>query len=412
LFTKSQSVKKNVTYGLGFGIVAVGLILAYKVLIYVLLGANLASYDGNLRLSIYDFNTFIYFFYALLFNSMFALIAFFYFPVILPVARFSKLKSRDQNLLIFALVSMVVMIGIITVSISLNEDYPNLYMRQHTRYYAPLLILFLSLFYQQFFVYDEPLESDRLVPIIHRKPRLLFCCFTVFFCMLVFGLFHFFSNVCIDGVLVQAISSLGSSLADLTGDINKFAVQWQLILAKGAVVVVVLVFSVLLTKERTRKASAPIFVCLIVALSITNNFYAMKEFRSVYGDAPVLIDEAITINKYLQDCDSMGNVLVISDGYAPVLDTYIEGNAYYTTKSKITDLIAEEVDGAIDLTTQKIVSNYPFNEYDLSSVEYLVTDNSITLDETYYHKIDLTGVTDYNLYQSVDCTRLYVESVK
>ncbi|MBP1737135.1 MAG: hypothetical protein H6Q60_1016 [Oscillospiraceae bacterium] len=404
VFTKTHTPKQNLTYGLGFGIAALGLILAYKVFVYFVFGSNLNSYDGNLRLAVYDFDTFIYLFYAFFYNLMFALIALFYLPVIMPITRFHSLGKREKNLLVFAVAGLLAMLAIITVSISLNEDYPKYYIRQHTRYYAPLVIIFLALFFQQF-CSGEKDEPERRVPIVRCKPVAALTVFTVFFCMLVFYLFHFFSNVCIDGVLLQAISSLGSSLAELSGDINEFSAQWQLVLAKCLVVAVVIAFTILLTANRTKKNGARVFVLCIVAISVANNYFAMKEFRGVYADAPVLMDEAITINNYLLDNNDGGNVLIISSGYAPVLDTYIEGTPYFTTKAKIEDALGDA--DTIELSVQKIVSNYPFNEYDLSQVEYIITDHCVDLNMDFYQEIEFSGVTDYSLYHSVDPVNLY-----
>jgi hypothetical protein len=403
LFTKSNSWKHNIIYGFFFGATATGLILGYKLLILILWGSNAATYSGNLRLSVYDFNTFIYFFYANLYNLMFALIAFFFFPVVMPMFRFKKLEKSEKNLLVFALVSLLVMIVIITTSISLNEDYPKLYMRQHTRYYAPLLIIFLTLFFKEHFV---PKEDEELS---EKKPIWPLTAFTVFFCMIVFSLFRFFSNVCIDGVLLQAISSIGKSFTELTGDINQFNVAWQLILAKCLVVLVVIVFTVILVRDKTKKIGSRVLIVLIIAISLLNNYFSMKEFRDVYGDAPSLIAQAISINDYLLSNSDNGTVLIITDGYAPILDTYISDTAYWTTKSKVLEQLDKQE--YIDLSAKKIVSNYPFIDYeDLNHVDYVVTDHSVTINLDYYEKLDISGLSRYSVYKALDPSKLYLES--
>ena len=217
LFTKKNTVKQNIKYGIIFSFIACGAILGFKLLIYLLLGSGNASYNGNLGLSIYDFKTVMYFLYANLYNGMFALTAFFYFPVILPLFRFKRLSNSEKNMLVFAVVSLVIMIVIITCSISLNEDYPNLYMRQHTRYYAPLLIMFLTLFYKECFA-----DTDTDMYELERPKRVsVLAAVTVFSCMVIYAVFRFFSNVCIDGVLLEGFDYfVGGRLRFLEIQIN------------------------------------------------------------------------------------------------------------------------------------------------------------------------------------------------
>ena len=259
----------------------------FKLAVYLLLGSGYASYGGNLWRSLLDFKIFMYFLYANLYNGMFALTAFFYFPVILPLFRFKRLKDSEKNMLVFAVVSLVIMIVIISGSISLNEDYPNLFMRQHTRYYAPLLILFLALFYKECFADTETAELES------PKKFSMLAAVTVFSCMVVFSIFRFFSNVCIDGVLLEGLDYFGKSLALVSGDPNKFQISWQLVLAKSLLIVGTAAFTVILFRPKTKKAGACVFVALILAVSVLNNVCTIKELRSNYERKPELINQAI-----------------------------------------------------------------------------------------------------------------------
>ncbi len=400
LFTKKNPVRQNIRYGILFCLVAGGTILGYKLLLFLLLGPGVSSYTGNRRLSVYDLNTFIYFFYANIYNGMLALTAFFYFPVVMPLIRFRRFCKSERNLLVFAAVSLIAMIVIITLSISLNEDYPKMYMRQHTRYYAPLLIPFLTLFFKELFAKGAYEEGDP-----PKKRAAVLIALTVFSCMIVLCVFRFFSNVCIDGVLLQTLSSLGEKYAKITGDPNEFHVTWQLMLAKGLLVLGAAAFTVLFLRERTRKAGSRVFVVLIVLVSVLNNFFAMKEFKRIYEKSPDQIGQAIAINQYLEK--NGGNVLVITDGYNPVLDTYLTVPVYWTKKSEALKLIENRE--FIDLSEQKIISNYPSTPYeDLKEADYIITDNSVRVDEASHEEIELEGVTRFNIYKNSEKTKLYL----
>ncbi|MGE4483709.1 MAG: glycosyltransferase family 39 protein [Oscillospiraceae bacterium] len=399
LFTKKNTLRQNIKYGIMFGIIVCSAFIAFKLILYFMLGTGYATYDGNRRLSVYDFNTLMYFIYALAFNVTCALIAFFFFPVVVPLFRFNKLNKIERNMLVFAVSSLVIMIFIITLSISANEDYPKLYIRQHTRYYAPLLIIFLTLFFKELFLQRDIQNNDKPLSVT------ILTAFTVFFCMAVFGVFRFFSNVCIDGVLLQGLSAIGEKIAKITGDVNTFKASWQLVLVKSFTVLLVTAFTILLLKEKTRKTGMRIFVVLIFSVCIVNNFFAMKEFRRIYGKDSELIEQAISLNQYISE--NGGNVLIITDGYNPVLETYITEPVYWTKKADALKLI--ENSGYIDLTEQKIVSNYPWVEYDLSTVDYIITDNRVKFNKVLDKEINIEGVSKYSIYLNKDTSKIYLK---
>ncbi len=398
-FTKINSLKQNLIYCIGFCVMAGGAILGYKIIVFLTLGMGVSSYEGNLRLAVYDFNTFIYFFYALINNIMFALLAFFYFPVLIPLLRFERFEKSERNMLVFAVVSMVVMIFIIALSISTNEDYPKLFIRQHTRYYAPLLILFLTLFFKERFIHNAAEEQD--------KPKTLARLFTwtVFFCMIVFSLFRFFSNVCIDGVLLQAISSLGGKHTQITGDPNVFHIPWQLFLVKSVLVLGIAGFTVVLLKANTKKTGTRLLVLLMMIVCVLNNYFSMKEFDRIYRKTPDQISQAIAVNQFVQE--NQGNVLIITSGYEPALDTYILRPVYWTKTSEIKKLL--EGHELIDLREQKIISNYPSTAYEtLDTVDYLITDHSVKIDGESSEEIKIQGLSRYRIYKSIDKSKVYL----
>ena len=398
LFTRKNTIKQNIKYGILFGIIVCSAFIAFKLLLYFMLGAGHETYSGNRRLSVYDFTTLMYFFYALIFNVMCALIAFFFLPVVVPLFRFNKLNKVEKNLLVFAVASLAIMLFIITLSISANEDYPKLYIRQHTRYYAPLLIAFLTLFFKQLFLQRDIQNNDKPLSVT------ILTAFTVFFCVAVFSVFRFFINVCIDGVLLQGLSALGDSFAKITGDINAFQASWQLVLVKSLIVLLVTVFLVLLLKEKTRKTGSRIFVILIFSVCILNNFYAMKEYRRIYRKDSELIKQAIALNQYISETG--GNVLIITDGYNPVLEMYITEPVYWTKKNDALKLI--ENSSYIDLTKQTIISNYPWIAYDLSTVDYIITDNRVKFNKLLDTEITIEGVIKYSIYKNKDPSKIYL----
>ena len=166
-------------------------------------------------------------------------------------------------------------------------------------------------------------------------------------------------------------------------------------------------FTVFLFKSKTKKAAARIFVVLILAVSVLNNICAMKEFKSNYERKPELVNQAIAVNEYLNENVS-GTVLVITLGYEPVFDSYLTGTVYWTKKEDALKLLGDR--DFIDLTQQKIISNYPFLEYtDLNEVDYIITDTYLGVDGTKFEKIMLKDVSDFSVFKNNDVTKLYLQ---
>ena len=344
-----------------------------------------------------SYSIFIYFIYSNMYNLMFALIAFFYFPVVYPLFYFKNLEINEKKLFVFATASLLILIVIISGTISINENYPKIYMRQHARYYAPLLVLFLILFFKQFSNWKSS-GIDNNDKIITRVIP-----FTIIVCILFFSLFRFYSSVNVDGVLLK-IFSLYEKHSSVAGDANEFILSPKLLKAKIILIVYIALFTFLLFSARYRRIGFPLFYITITVLSIINNRLSMEDFKKHNAKSAGLIEQAVTIDNFISKND--GNCLIITGPPNGLFDTYLTKPVYPV--SCISILFQRGSEEFIDLNRLKLFSTYPPSVYkNLKKVDYIITDSSIALKEETVEQIKVPGVRNFLIYKNKDSSRIY-----
>jgi len=397
IITKINTKNQNIKYCVLFVSLFCILLVVFK-LSLLLLDTGNPTYI--FRQPEIDFNRVIYFFYAFTYNSMYALIAFFYFPIVYTAFRFQQLNQKEKNIFVFAIISLFSAIGIITLTISINEDYPLLNIRQHTRYYAPLLIIFILLFVKQLILQKQKNLRENSTRLI------LITSFTTFFCMLVFSILRFTANSSpVDGVLLQLFSYLYSIEPNTAGDINNFATSPIILIVKLTVIIFVILFSFLFFRAKNPRLSTFAFIFIIFAGCFFNNSIIIKQYYKQYSRPINQINEVISINNFFNDKN--GNILVITDNFDNVLDTYITHPVYWV---KAKDVISEMGENDfIDLEQQTLTSNYPGDKYmNLHSIDYIISAKGVLLDDQRNEKINIFDVVNYNIYKNIDNSKLYL----
>lgn len=88
----------------------------------------------------------VYFFRVYGVNLTWLLIAYGFFPVILPLYLWKRLSHTTKRSYVFIIAILLLTLALTAYTISLHEDFPNLAPRQHLRYLCPLFIPFMVLF--------------------------------------------------------------------------------------------------------------------------------------------------------------------------------------------------------------------------------------------------------------------------
>ncbi len=124
-----------------------GFIIPFLVFKFTLFAGLLNSYnqtDPSVLLNPY---TVLFALYALVSDTTHFVIAFAFFPLVLPALTWSRLTRRERELYLFCLLSFVFILLIVIYTISIREDLGHVGIRPHVRYVAPIFLplLFLTI---------------------------------------------------------------------------------------------------------------------------------------------------------------------------------------------------------------------------------------------------------------------------
>jgi hypothetical protein len=373
-FTRKMTRKGDFLYACLFGAIVAFCYLGFKLFFMFHSSSSNATYSLNgLAFGSYAFD--VYLIYAFIFNFMFAMIAFFYFPVILPMFHFNNLNKSQKNLFAFTILSFVGLIALLSAMISTAEDFPRIVLRQHARYYAPMLILFLIFFYKQC------IEQRLTIAAENHKKFTIFASLTVLSTMIALCVFHFYDRAeYFDSPLLGIFYYL-QKFSIINGAGNILNYSSKLLLAKIILAGIVAIFSMLLFIRKYQKWGSRIFIVLILAVCLANNAIFINNASRLqphgYHDTPERIKQVTAINQYLQE--NMGpsdKLLVVYKWQDRLIDSYITVPLY----SVLTDSVLDKAgtDNTLNFSTQSLPATYPRLEYtDLSKVKYILTDFSV-----------------------------------
>ena len=288
--------------------------------------------------------------FALVCDALFAVLAFWVFPVLLPLCGLHRPRrgsdARRTQLPLFLLLSLGIGVAVIAWSITVREDLGSPSPRQHTRYLEPLLIPLLAVTLDTL---DEKLTKTR-----RRMP-----------------------------VLGQ-----GAWLA-----------VWRAVIAVG-----VAVLGVLLVRRRGRRvlAGAALVFCVLC--------YAgeWRINRWTYEVPAGTAQQASALNDALAELD--GRVLFIPYGVrqrdSQLIETYVARDVYIVEYETLLQSGAL-ADGVLDLTAEAVGPEYPGKAYtDLDTADWVLAADGVPVDTSALEKADAACPAGYVLYRNLDTQRV------
>ena len=125
----------------------VGFLIPFIILKFTLFSGLLNSYnqtDPSVLLNPYML---LFAIYALASDATHFVIAFAFFPLVLPALTWPRLTRRERDLYLFCLLAFVFILLIVVYTISIREDLGHVGIRPHVRYVAPIFLplLFLTI---------------------------------------------------------------------------------------------------------------------------------------------------------------------------------------------------------------------------------------------------------------------------
>lgn len=335
-----------------------GFIAPFLVMKFTLFSGLLNSYnqtDPSVLLNPY---TLLFALYALFSDATHFVIAFAFFPLVLPALTWSRLTKRERDLYLFGLLSFVFILLIVVYTISIREDLGHVGIRPHVRYVAPIFLPLLFLTVKQIARGDgAAIMRSPLAFAVAVASTLAMCLFVIF--MLGDGDY----SQGFDSAQFHPLRLLGEQLPGLPVDptadpsassTGKDIYHGALLdispgiwLAK-ALVCAYLVFGMwALVTGRFPKAAVGILVLIAVAM-IAGNAGAYQYNSAVYRADDERVAEMCAIDDLVDALPDGEQVLVVVDdensAFNNLMDVYLENgrlNCTYVLERQLRSVLDE-----------------------------------------------------------------------
>ena len=330
--------------------------------------------------------------FALVCDALFAVLAFWVFPVLLPLCGLHRPRrgsdARHTQLPLFLLLSLGIGVAVIAWSITVREDLGSPSPRQHTRYLEPLLIPLLAVTLDTL---DEKLTKTR---------RRILAALTIVWGVLFVAVCRAIGAGAGDNTLLQWFDFV----ADRTDRLPVLGQGAWLAVWRAVIAVGVAVLGVLLVRRKGRRvlAGAALVLCVLC--------YAgeWRINRWTYEVPAGTAQQASALNDALAELD--GRVLFIPYGVrqrdSQLIETYVARDVYIVEYETLLQSGAL-ADGVLDLTAEAVGPEYPGRAYtDLDAADWVLAADGVPVDTTTLEKADAACPAGYVLYRNLDTQRV------
>lgn len=330
--------------------------------------------------------------FALVCDALFAVLAFWVFPVLLPLCGLHRPRrgsdARRTQLPLFLLLSLGIGVAVIAWSITVREDLGSPSPRQHTRYLEPLLIPLLAVTLDTL---DEKLTKTR---------RRILAVLTIAWGVLFVVACRAIGAGAGDNTLLQWFDFV----ADRTDRLPVLGQGAWLAVWRAVIAVGVAVLGVLLVRRRGRRmlAGAALVLCVLC--------YAgeWRINRWTYEVPAGTAQQASALNDALAELD--GRILFIPYGVrqrdSQLIETYVARDVYIVEYETLLQSGAL-ADGVLDLTAEAVGPEYPGRVYtDLDTADWVLAVDGVPVDTSALEKADAACPAGYVLYRNLDAQRV------
>ena len=332
--------------------------IPFLLLKFTLFSGLLNSYnqtDPSVLLNPY---TLLFAIYALASDATHFVIAFAFFPLVLPALTWPRLTRRERDLYLFCLLAFVFILLIVVYTISIREDLGHIGIRPHVRYVAPIFLPLLFLTIKQLLRGDG--AAIMRTPIAFAAAIAL----TLGMCLLVvFMLGNGDYSQGFDNAQFHPLRLLGEQLSALPIDPNAdpsasssakdiyhgafLEINPGIWLAR-ALVCTYLVFGMRAIASR-RHPRAAVGVPVLIALAmIAGNVGAYQYNDSVYRVDAEETAEICAVNEFVSALPDGEQVLVVVDdensSFNNLMDVYLENgrlNCAYILERQLRNALEE-----------------------------------------------------------------------
>lgn len=247
--------------------------------------------------------------YAVVYNGLFAVMAFFVLPVVLPIMRWRYLNQIEKKAFAYVFLTFLVMVFVIAYTISVREDWGEESIRQHLRYLEPLFPMFFILFFSSLMKRVDNGHMDKWNRILYLLPVLIAV-------LLVWIPGRIREGSYVDGFMLRYYEIA----QDVLGN--------RLIFLRIAMAILIIIIITILYKKNYAAVTA-LLIIGIWLICMVNNIAVYERIKKAYRVSPELEAEWYELNSFMEDKE----LLVIMRGWyeeeAKVMDTLMDVEAEY-----------------------------------------------------------------------------------
>lgn len=335
-----------------------GFAIPFILLKFTLFSGLLNSYnqtDPSVLLNPY---TLLFAIYALASDATHFVIAFAFFPLVLPALTWPRLTRRERDLYLFCLLAFVFILLIVVYTISIREDLGHVGIRPHVRYVAPIFLPLLFLTIKQLLRGDGTAIMRTPIAFAAAIAMTLGMCLLVVF-MLGNGDYSQgfdnaqFHSLRLLGEQVPALPidpNAGPSTSSSAKDIyhgSFLEINPGIWLVK-ALVCTYLVFGMWAVASRRHPRTAIGVPVLIALAMIAGNVGAYQYNDSVYRIDAEEAAEICAVNEFVSALPDGEQVLVVVDdensSFNNLMDVYLENgrlNCVYILERQLRNALEE-----------------------------------------------------------------------
>ena len=334
-----------------------------------------------------------YLIYSVFYNVLFMILAFGVYPVLLPMVLLDKEDESQVQFTLFLLLSVLIGCGAIAYTITVREDFGLRSPRQHIRYLEPLALPF----------FIQMLHRLTSIEMKYFAKKLYFY-LGGFLIIFIGGAQKIGSGPIVDNSCLKFFEML-TKITQISTLV--FTEEDKLLWIRELIAIIIGGGALVLVRKK--HLFTRVLIIVYVIINIVNSAFVYNTGVKTYKCDKEKIEEIDTMNEYFSAISSDENILMITkNGFNDnrIFDTYFDKGVYVTTDFLLYEMDYMQ-DGVVDLKSEKIKSEFPFDLYlDLEEVSYIIANEKIKFTDGSLEEICKFTQNGFILYKNLYPDRL------
>ncbi len=317
-----------------------------------------------------------YMVYGFLYYILASILAFMVYPMLYPIAHYRNIGQAARKAFLYGLVLFVGTIVVIILTITVREDLGKIVPRIHLRYMAPMIGLFLPVFFKSL----SDIEEDHAYIRKSRKTIVIICIW--FWVMSTF----FYKGVLGGCVTENASLAFSQFLSNHIGNLDINGNHTVVFYPTAIVTSIGLGFLLLVWNgfEHFKKKYFPFVVFFsFLLLSVTDFSTGIQNLYKYYQADKQQISEMGLINSYFKNHGLEDkHIMFVCEGWgiknAKIYDTYFDSiNSFEISYKALINTIYERAGERIPISDIDFHEEVWGTPYQIDEIDYFISSNDM-----------------------------------